>query len=133
LNVKNLNQDGLVRYSDSCGYYIINKSHVYFYINSFKNTNFVSENFINILKDEFDSFGNYLEEEKLDLESDGMIGFEADLIYKEQDVDYNIDLSQIKLDEIKIFKDKLEIITDNPFFFVNFSKSNKGRWLIDSL
>jgi hypothetical protein len=132
-NAVRLNQDGLVKFSDSLGFYIFDKVHADSYISAFSNTNRVSKGFVNNLKKQFESYDVWLNNEKIDRSYEGPVGFEVDLIYQNQDVDYNMDLGAIKLDEFKISKDRMELITAEPMLFISFVKDIDGNWKIDTL
>jgi len=132
-NAVNLNQDGLVKFSDSLGFYIFDKAHADSYISAFVNTNLVSKGFVNNLKKQFDSYDVWLNNEKINKSYEGPVGFEVDLIHQNQDVDYNMDFGEIKLDEFKISKDRIELISAEPMLFISFVKDSDGNWKIDIL
>ncbi|MBN1251007.1 MAG: hypothetical protein JXR51_04805 [Bacteroidales bacterium] len=131
-NYKKLDQDKLVTYSDSCKYYIADKKHADFYIKTIESTNLVSEGFINSLKKEFKNFGDYFEKEKLDKDTDGPIGYEADIIYNSQDSPYYDDFSSSKLTDFTLYKDKIAV-SGYPASYVTLVKNKQGNWLIEDL
>lgn len=132
-HVTELNQDALFTFSDSCNFYILDEKHANFYLNSFANTNMVSDHFIEKLREDFYSYDKWLKDEKLSIETDGIIGYEGDLIYNNQDNNYDFDLNAISLDEFILYENRIEIILNNPLLFVNFIKDKKSNWVIDKL
>ncbi|MBI9056092.1 MAG: hypothetical protein JEY96_19885 [Bacteroidales bacterium] len=132
-HVSELNQGALFTFSDSCNFYILDEKHANFYLNSFANTNMVSDNFIEKLREDFYSYDKWLKDEKLNIETDGVIGYEADLIYNNQDNNYYFDLNAIGLDEFILYENRIEIILKNPLLFISFIKDEKNNWVIDKL
>ena len=122
---KKIDQDKLVKYSDSLGYYIIDMNYGDYYLKTLKETDLVSDSLISQLHNAFLNSQVYYETNKLGPETDGPIGFEADLITNDQESLIPTKIEDISIGRITIFSNGsiscgwVQLINEN------------GNWLVD--
>ena len=129
-NHEKLDQDKLVKYSDSQGYYIFNKNHGDFYLKTLKETGLVSDSMISQYRKIFLTAQADFEKDKLGLETDGPIGFVYDIITGWQETPPKCKMEDISIEGITIYSKSPTIIRIS-YIGISLIYEN-GKWLIVS-
>lgn len=98
-----IDQDKLFTFSDSLGYYIFDSNYGYYYINELQKTALVSENLMQKLTKYFEESKIDMKIKKLGSETDGAIGYEADIIFNGQDLPAPFQVQEMKIKRIIIW------------------------------
>ena len=118
-----LAQHKLFKFSDALGYYIFDMEHGNFYLNTLQETGLVSDSLIKYFRNMFLDSQADLEKEKQGYETDGPIGYVADIITGWQEDPLRIDTSDYIVDEISIGDNSIRV---NSVYLIY----ENGHWLV---
>jgi len=126
-NWQKLEQDKLFKYSDSLGYYIFDMNHGNFYLQTLKETGLVSDSLISSLRNMFLKDQIEFEKDKLGIDTDGPIGYPADILTNWQEDPPSIDTNEFIVNEISLESNTIRIFPDYSGITLIYEK---GHWLV---
>jgi len=127
INHEVLAQHKLFKYSDSLGYYVFDMEHGDYYLNTIQETGLVSDSLIRYFRNMFLESKVELEKDKLGRETDGPIGYVADIILRGQDTPPIVDTNDYVVYTISIGSNSIRVTSNyNSVSLIN----ENGEWLV---
>jgi len=99
-----IDQDKLFTFSDFSDYYIFDSEYGKYYLKELKNTKVVSDSLVRRLRKHFEQSRIDMENKMLGSETDGIIGYEADIIFNGQDLPLPIQVKEMKLESFVFYR-----------------------------
>jgi len=126
-NRQKLAQGKLIKYSDSLGYYVFDMNHGNFYLQTLKETGLVSDSLISYLRNMFLKDQIEFEKDKLGRDTDGPIGYVADILTNWQEQPPTIDTNEFIVYEISLRSNTIRIYPEYSGITLIYEK---GHWLV---
>jgi len=107
-----IDQDKLFTFSETLGYYIFDMKYGEFYIKELQKTGIVSDSLIRSLRRYFEQSKVDMETMKLGYETDGVIGYDADIIFNSQDLPTPLTVQKMKIKRFDFWGENISVTFD---------------------
>lgn len=107
-----IDQDKLFTFSETLGYYIFDMKYGEFYIKELQKTGIVSDSLIRSLRRYFEQSKVNMETMKLGYETDGVIGYDADIIFNSQDLPTPLTVQKMKIKSFAFWDENISVTFD---------------------
>jgi|GEM_PF-2036168 len=124
-----INQDMLFTFSETLGYYIFDSSYGDYYLKELQETGVVADSLIRSLRRRFVQSKTEMETMKLGAETDGVIGYEADIIFYSQDMPDPFRVKEMKLKDFDIYDNKISVWLGIAVVYLIYEN---GEWKVTS-